>query len=112
MLRDSVEADDLVQEVFLYIHRRSELFDRSKGSARSWIFQVAYTQAFMRRRQLSARGFYASVITDNVAEDSHQSAPGAHYDNTVEGFFGRNGWKKVWDSLTELSARDLTAAFL
>ena len=38
MLRDSGEADDLVQEVFLYIHRRSELFDRSKGSARSWIF--------------------------------------------------------------------------
>jgi RNA polymerase sigma-70 factor (ECF subfamily) len=111
MLRDSVEADDLVQEVFLYIHRRSELFDRSKGSARSWIFQVAYTQAFMRRRQLSAHGFYASVITDNVAEDSHQSAPGAHYDHTVEGFFGRNGWKKVWDSLTECQRETLRLHF-
>ena len=111
MLRDSVEADDLVQEVFLYIHRRSELFDRSKGSARSWIFQVAYTQAFMRRRQLSAHGFYASVITDNVAEDSHHSAQGAHYDNTVEGFFGRNGWKKVWDSLTECQRETLRLHF-
>ena len=37
LLRDGAEADDLVQEVFLYIHRRSELFDRTKGSARSWI---------------------------------------------------------------------------
>jgi RNA polymerase sigma-70 factor (ECF subfamily) len=111
MLRDSVEADDLVQEVFLYIHRKSELFDRSKGSARSWIFQVAYTQAFMRRRQLSAHGFYASVITDNVAEDSHHSAQVAHYDNTVEGFFGRNGWKKVWDSLTECQRETLRLHF-
>ena len=111
MLRDSVEADDLVQEVFLYIHRRSELFDSSKGSARSWIFQVAYTQAFMRRRQLRSHGFYASVITDNVAEDSHQSAQVAHYDNTVEGFFGRNGWKKVWDSLTECQRETLRLHF-
>jgi RNA polymerase sigma-70 factor (ECF subfamily) len=111
MLRDSVEADDLVQEVFLYIHRKSELFDRSKGSARSWIFQVAYTQAFMRRRQLSAHGYYASVITDNVAEDSHHSAQVAHYDNTVEGFFGRSGWKKVWDSLTEFQRETLRLHF-
>jgi len=110
-LRDSVEADDLVQEVFLYIHRRSELFDRSKGSARSWIFQVAYTQAFMRRRQLSARGFHASIITDNIAEDSRNSAQGGHYDHTVEGFFGRNGWKKVWDSLTECQRETLRLHF-
>jgi RNA polymerase sigma-70 factor, ECF subfamily len=111
ILRDKIEADDLIQEVFLYIHRKSALFDSTKGTARSWILQVAYTQAFMRRRQLSAHGFYASVITDNVAEDSHQSAPGAHYDHTVEGFFGRNGWKKVWDSLTECQRETLRLHF-
>src|SRR5579863_3828755 len=44
ILRDKAEADDLVQEVFLYIHRKSTLFDDSKGSARSWIIQVSYTQ--------------------------------------------------------------------
>src|ERR1700757_4521692 len=32
ILRDNTEADDLVQEVFLYIHRKSGLFDSSKGS--------------------------------------------------------------------------------
>src|SRR5580698_1518427 len=70
VLRDTSEADDLIQEVFLYIHRRSGLFDRSKGSARSWIFQVAYTQALIRRRQLRSHGFYASAITDNRSESS------------------------------------------
>jgi hypothetical protein len=41
ILRDGMEADDLVQEVFLYLYRKSSLFDCSKGSARSWIFQIA-----------------------------------------------------------------------
>ena len=41
-------------------------FDRSKGSARSWIFQVAYTQALIRRRQLKSHGLYASAITDKA----------------------------------------------
>src|SRR3989442_13989406 len=39
ILRDKTEAEDLVQEVFLYIHRKSSLFDSSKGSACSWIVQ-------------------------------------------------------------------------
>src|ERR1700682_3704863 len=37
ILRDKAEADDLVQEVFLYVHRKSILFDSRKGTARSWI---------------------------------------------------------------------------
>src|ERR1700689_1379088 len=70
ILRHTAEADDLVQEVFLYIQRRSKLFDRSKGSVRSWIFQLAYTQALMRRRQLKSHGFYASPITDKTLDNS------------------------------------------
>ena len=111
MLRDSGESDDLVQEVFLYIHRRSNLFDRSKGSARSWIFQVVYTQALIRRRQLKSHGFYASPITDKSFENSSCGTKGAQYDNTAEGFFGRNGWRNVWDSLTECQRETLRLHF-
>ncbi len=102
ILRDKAEADDLVQEVFLYIHRKGTLFDSSKGSARSWIFQVAYTQALLRRRELKSHGFYLSGIPDKLA-DCHQlgSREGADYDRTVEGMFGRNGWKKIVEGLTE-----------
>lgn len=110
-LRDSGEADDLVQEVFLYIHRRSKLFDPSKGSARSWIFQVAYTQALIRRRQLKTHGFYTSPITDKTLENIPSSIKGTHYDDTVEGFFGRNGWRSVWDSLTECQRETLRLHF-
>ena len=101
ILRDKAEADDLVQEVFLYIHRKSALFDSSKGSAGSWIVQVAYTQALLRRRRLKSQGFYLSGITDKPAEGDPGGDKGAHYDQTVEGLFGRNGWRRVLESLTE-----------
>ena len=101
VLRDKAEADDLVQEVFLYIHRKSAVFDSSKGSARSWIFQVAYTQALMRRRQLKSQGFYMSGNPDKQVECQRRGAEGADYDHTVEGLFGRTGWQKVMENLTE-----------
>jgi RNA polymerase sigma-70 factor (ECF subfamily) len=101
ILRDIGEADDLVQEVFLYIHRKSTLFDSSKGSAGSWIIQVAYTQALLRRRRLKSQGFYVSGITDKPDECDRNNNKGADYDHTVEGLFGRNGWKKIVEDLTE-----------
>jgi RNA polymerase sigma-70 factor (ECF subfamily) len=100
LLQDKMEAEDLVQEVFLYIHRKSGLFDGAKGSASSWIVQVAYTQALLRRRRLKSQGFYLSGITDKRDECEQAKDKGADYDHTVEGLFGRNGWKKIAEDLT------------
>jgi RNA polymerase sigma-70 factor, ECF subfamily len=111
VLRDDSEADDLVQEVFLYIHRKARLFDPTKGGARSWIFQVAYTQAFIRRRQLHSIGFYASGIADTQLESRSRSNSGTEYDQTVEALFGRNGWKQVLDSLTHEQRETLRLHF-
>jgi RNA polymerase sigma-70 factor (ECF subfamily) len=112
ILRDIVEADDLVQEVFLYIHRKSALFDSSKGSACSWIIQVAYTQALLRRRRLKSQGFYLSGSADKAVE-CHQPGEdrGADYDHTVEGLFGRNVWRKVLGALTEEQRETLRLHF-
>jgi RNA polymerase sigma-70 factor, ECF subfamily len=111
ILRDQTEADDLVQEVFLYIHRRSSIFDGSRSTARSWIFQVAYTQAFLRRRKLNAHGFYASGIADNSHENGIAGILGADYDQTVEGLFGRNGWRSMIESLSEEQRETLRLHF-
>jgi RNA polymerase sigma-70 factor (ECF subfamily) len=92
ILRDGMEADDLVQEVFLYLHRKSGLFDSSKGSARSWIFQVAYTQALLRRRYLKARGFYMTGI--GGGEDRDRSYATASSVQT-EAFFEQSSWQTV-----------------
>lgn len=58
ILRDESEADDLVQEVFLFLFQKSALFDPSKGSASSWIIQIAYHRALNRRRYLTVRQHY------------------------------------------------------
>ena len=106
----TAEADDLVQEVFLYIHRKSGLFDSTKGSARSWIVQVAYTQALLRRRYLKSHGFYSSAIADKLPETVFRPNSGAEYDQTVEGLFGRNGWRKI-ETLTGEQRETFEAAF-
>jgi RNA polymerase sigma-70 factor (ECF subfamily) len=111
ILRDTGEADDLVQEVFLYIHRKSSLFDSSKGSARSWIVQVAYTQAFLRRRRLKSHGFYLSAIADRSPETDCQTYSGAEYDQSVEGLFGRNSWHKALETLSEEQRETLRLHF-
>jgi RNA polymerase sigma-70 factor, ECF subfamily len=111
ILKNDTEADDLVQEVFLYIQRRASLFDDAKSSGRSWIFQVAYTQAFLRRRQLKARGFYSSGITDNARETGIQAISGADYDHTVEGLFGRSGWRNMFLSLSNEQQETLRLHF-
>ena len=102
ILKNRAEADDLVQEVFLYLHRKSLLFDETKGPARSWIVQVAYTQALLRRRELKAHGFYVSGIPDKQAEVRQGGNRDAvEYDQSVEGLFGRNGWQKIVEELTQ-----------
>jgi RNA polymerase sigma-70 factor (ECF subfamily) len=101
ILRDASEADDLLQDVFLYIYRRNSLFDIAKGSARSWIIQVAYTQALIRRRRLKSIGFYSSDIRDGSFAAEPRTNKGTDYDYTVEGLFGRNLWKKIVEDLTE-----------
>jgi len=111
ILRDATEAEDLVQEVFLYIHRKSTLFDSSKGSARSWIFQIAYTQAFLRRRQMKTHGLYASGIADRSPETGSRASAGADYDQSVEGLFGRNGWRGILNALTKEQRETLRLHF-
>jgi RNA polymerase sigma-70 factor (ECF subfamily) len=101
MLRDSGEADDLVQEVFLYVYRRSKLFDASKGPARSWIFQVAYTQALLKRRKLKSIGLYRPASADDGRSAESLGDLHANYDDTVEGLFGRNAWTRVVHDLTK-----------
>ena len=111
ILRDGSEAEDLVQEVFLYIHTKSELFDSSKGTARSWIFQIAYTQAFLRRRILKHHGLYSDCVSDNERGGACVPQSSADFDQSVEGIFGKNGWRRIVETLTEEQEETLRLHF-
>jgi len=100
ILRDAAEAEDLVQDLFLFIHRKCGIFDSSKGSARSWIIQMAYHRAIERRRYLTSRQFYARMeIEGNTVH--MVGTPTAESDYSAEAVFGRNGLNKVLQALTE-----------
>jgi RNA polymerase sigma-70 factor (ECF subfamily) len=64
IVRDQSEADDLRQDVFLFIFQRAHLFDPSKGTALSWVSQVTYHRAFDRRRFLNVRQHYKTERFD------------------------------------------------
>jgi RNA polymerase sigma-70 factor, ECF subfamily len=73
ILRDDAEAEDLVQEVFLYFFRSASAFDNRKGSARSWIVQNIYYRAINRRRYLSSR-HQLFVIASKLSLDHEGTA--------------------------------------
>jgi RNA polymerase sigma-70 factor (ECF subfamily) len=90
ILRNEAEADDLVQEVFLFIFRKAALFDVAGGAARSWIFRVAYHRAFDRRRYLTSRHFYLIKELEDTAFRlaDHREEPLFH-ELSIEGIFGK-----------------------
>jgi RNA polymerase sigma-70 factor (ECF subfamily) len=67
VLKDPSEADDLLQDIFLLVHRLCGTFDGSKGSARFWILQMTYRRAISRRRYLTSRHFYTRLDLDQAA---------------------------------------------
>jgi RNA polymerase sigma-70 factor (ECF subfamily) len=66
ILRDASEADDLLQDIFLFVHRKAPIFDPNKGSVRSWIVQMTYQRAIDRRRYLQSRHFYTRLDLDGA----------------------------------------------
>jgi RNA polymerase sigma-70 factor (ECF subfamily) len=108
ILRDDSEADDLLQDVFLFIHQKSAVFDGSKSSARSWIVQMAYHRAIDRRRYLDSRHFYSQVDLEDVGNEL--SGPGTRagrYENSIEEVLGRVGLRNVFGVLSEIQRQTL-----
>jgi RNA polymerase sigma-70 factor, ECF subfamily len=108
ILRDDSEADDLLQDVFLFIHQKSVVFDGSKSSARSWIVQMAYHRAIDRRRYLDSRHFYSQIDLEDVGNEL--SGPGTRAErceNSIEEVLGRVGLRKVFGVLSEIQRQTL-----
>lgn len=100
ILRNSAEAEDLVQDLFLFIQRKCSIFDSSKSSAGSWIVQMAYQRSIERRRYLTTRHFYTR--TEIQSNASHVVGnPTVENDYSAEAVFGRNGLQRVLAALSD-----------
>ncbi len=106
ILRNASEADDLVQEVFLFVFRKAGLFNPDRGSARSWLAQVAYHRAFDRRRYLASRHFYSNLeLQEAVLRAEEPAALTTSYDDTIEAALGQDALRRIDEALTEVQRR-------
>lgn len=104
ILHDHGEAEEVAQEVFLYVHQKADRFDPSKGSARGWIVQLAYHRSFDRRTYLVRRGFYTGTdvtsLADTVLGDTD-------LDREIGSQLSRAQLEKAFEELPERQRRTL-----
>ena len=113
VLRDASEADDLVQDIFLLVHRDCKAFDSSKAPARFWILQMAYRRAISRRRYLTSRHFYTRLDLDDAASDLADPRTNAsQLDSLIDGSLTNGGLQKVFDALSESQRQTLRLVFI
>jgi RNA polymerase sigma-70 factor (ECF subfamily) len=102
VLRDTGEADDLLQDIFLLVHRLCGTFDSSKGSGRFWILQMTYRRAISRRRYLTSRHFYTRLDLDQAANQLGDTpAKSGSLGNPIDAALDRREALQNW--LVELS---------
>jgi RNA polymerase sigma-70 factor (ECF subfamily) len=102
VLKDPSEADELVQDVFVLVHRDCKKFDSSRGPAQFWILQMAYRRAISRRRYLTVRQFYTCVDPDDIADDLADPHTGpAQLDDSIDGDIENGRLQRVFAALSE-----------
>ena len=70
MLRSREDAEEVVQDTFVKLHRNAGRYRPDRGSARAWIYTIARNEARMRLRARSSR----PRKTDSV-DVHHADAP-------------------------------------
>ena len=111
ILKDSSEADDLLQDIFVLINRLSRTFDSSKGSAQFWILQMTYRRAISRRRYLNSRHFYTRVELDEQSAQVVQSRSG-RVDGSMNQLLAELDLQKVFETLSEDQQKTLRLHFI
>lgn len=81
IVRDDGQAEDLVQEVFLRVWYRPEVYDRGRGTFRAWLLSVAHHLAVdvlrRRRREVSYQDKLAGPGTTDPIEAAVDQIEGA-----------------------------------
>jgi RNA polymerase sigma-70 factor, ECF subfamily len=111
VVRDASEADDLVQDVFLLVHRLCRTFDSSKASAQFWILQMTYRRAISRRRYLSSRHFYTQAEVDEQSSEIAYPRCG-HSHDPVDSILAELDLQKMFGTLSEDQRKTLRLHFI
>jgi RNA polymerase sigma-70 factor, ECF subfamily len=107
VLGDRHEAEDVVQEVFLYLHLKWHLFDPLKGSIKRWILQIAVSRALDRKLQLARRGFYGAADIESL----HLPERRGSLEQQIEARLNRKHIQRAFSNLTYMQRKTLHAFF-
>ena len=111
ILKDPSEAEDLLQDIFILIHRVCRTFDSSKGSAQFWILQMTFRRAISRRRYLNSRHFYTQVEFEEQSVEVAQPRLG-RFDGSMNQILAGLDLQKVFGTLTEDQQKTLRLHFI
>src|SRR5208283_5310753 len=113
VLRDASEADDLLQDIFILVHRLCGTFDGSKSPARFWILQMTYRRAISRRRYLTSRHFYTRLdLDDTESELADTRTSAGQLEDSIDARLGNGGLQGVFESLSENQRQTLRLFFI
>jgi RNA polymerase sigma-70 factor (ECF subfamily) len=108
ILRNSTEAQDLVQDVFLQIHQKCHLFDVEKGTVASWLLRITYSRAFNRREYLNLRGASDSFGIEEFAPLEQIDSP---LETLTDGIFVKQILERAASQLTQRQRATLEMYF-
>jgi RNA polymerase sigma-70 factor (ECF subfamily) len=113
VLRDTSEADDLVQDVFLLVHRDCKTYDSSKSPVRFWILQMAYRRAISRRRYLTSRHFYTRLdLNDATVESTIPQNRLCNINDLMDENVENKDLNRIFDELSENQRQTLRLFFI
>jgi RNA polymerase sigma-70 factor (ECF subfamily) len=111
VLKDASEAEDLLQDIFVLIHRLSRSFDSSKASAQFWILQMTYRRALSRRRYLNSRHFYSQVELDDQSFEVSEP-PWGPLSGPADAILAELDLQKMFGALSEDQQKTLRLHFI
>ncbi len=108
ILNDRWEAEDVVQEVFLYLYQKAMLFNPAKGAAKGWIMQIAFHRTLDRKAYLARRSFYTGTKLEEMGE---MLLGDTDLDREIVMRLDGAKLQKVFDGLVESQRRTLELFF-
>jgi RNA polymerase sigma-70 factor, ECF subfamily len=112
ILKDASEADDLLQDIFVSIHRSAKSFDNSKASVQFWIVQMTYRRAISRRQYLNSRHFYTRLELNDEVIQTTALGTERRLDASIDQRLAELDLEKMFSSLSEDQQKTLRLHFL